>query len=732
MGWFDEQVKLRKQHDNKIFDEAFSDVAGAILGTKLVESLRNEEIAQSAIEEILKYYHCKLPEDSVDTEKAETVEEYIDYSMRPFGIMHREIKLDEVWYQCAFGPILGTLKEDGAAIALIPSNISGYKYYDFRTNEYKHVTKKIANLIDKQATCFYRPLPQRKLKISDLFKFMLSTLSTADIFAYVGMMAISTALGLIPPVITKVLFSNIVESGSVRALISISIFMVSYTICNLLFGAYNALVNQRITIKQNIIVQAAVMNRMMSLPANFFKDYSSGELSSRSSYVQSLCSILMSSIATTGLTSLFSLSYILQIFSFAPSLVVPSLVVTIATIAFSTITTFIQMKVTKEQMLLSTKESGMSYSMITGIQKIKLAGAEKRMFSRWAKLYARSTYLINNPPKLVKFSNAIVMAITLTGNIVMYYLAIKNKVSIADYYAFTASYGMVSAAISSLASITVTVANIKPTVDMAKPILEAEPEIAEGKEIITSLKGNIELSNVSFRYTDDTPMIIDDLSLKIKAGEYVAIVGYTGCGKSTLLRLLLGFEKPIRGAIYYDRKDITRVDLQSLRRKIGVVMQNGKLFQGDIFSNIIISAPQLTLDDAWQAAEMASIADDIREMPMGMNTVISEGQGGISGGQKQRLMIARAIAPRPKVLMFDEATSALDNITQKNVSDAIDSLKCTRIVIAHRLSTIRHCDRIIVLNKGKIEEDGTYEELIAKNGFFAELVERQRIDVETD
>lgn len=224
------------------------------------------------------------------------------------------------------------------------------------------------------------------------------------------------------------------------------------------------------------------------------------------------------------------------------------------------------------------------------------------------------------------------------------------------------------------------------------------------------------------------PLIIDNLSLKIKAGQYIAIVGKTGCGKSTLLRLLLGFETPKKGAIYYDNKDLSTIDLKSLRRNIGVVMQNGKLMQGDIYSNIVVAAPWLKLDDAWEAAELAGIADDIRAMPMGMHTVISEGSGGISGGQKQRLLIARAIAPKPKIIMFDEATSALDNITQRRVSESLDKLKCTRIVIAHRLSTIRQCDRIIVLDKGKIIEDGNYDELITQNGFFAELIARQRLD----
>lgn len=289
---------------------------------------------------------------------------------------------------------------------------------------------------------------------------------------------------------------------------------------------------------------------------------------------------------------------------------------------------------------------------------------------------------------------------------------------------------MVGGAFSSLFGIVTTIAGIKPTLDMAVPLLKTIPEASAGKKIVTQVTGNIELFNVSFRYSENMPLIIDNLSLKIKAGQYIAIVGKTGCGKSTLLRLLLGFETPIKGAVYYDNKDLTTLDLRSLRRHIGVVMQNGKLMQGDIYSysNIVVAAPWLTLKDAWEAAELVGIADDIRAMPMDMHTVISEGSGGISGGQRQRLMIARAIAPKPRIITFDEATSALDNITQKRVAQSLDKLKCTRIVIAHRLSTIKQCDRIIVLDKGKITEDGAYEELIVQKGFFAELIARQRLD----
>jgi ABC-type bacteriocin/lantibiotic exporter with double-glycine peptidase domain len=328
----------------------------------------------------------------------------------------------------------------------------------------------------------------------------------------------------------------------------------------------------------------------------------------------------------------------------------------------------------------------------------------------------------------IKINSVILSAITLISNIVLYYLAVKSGIGQSSYFAFTSAYGMLSGAFMSLSGMALSAARIKPILEMAEPFLKTEPETSDNREIVTSITGSVEMDHISFRYAEGLPLVIDDLSLKIKPGEYVAIVGKTGCGKSTLMRLLLGFEKPEKGSVRFDGKDINSLDLPSLRKKIGTVMQDAGLFQGDIFSNIVITAPQLTLDDAWDAAEKAGIADDIRSLPMGMNTIIAEGQGGISGGQRQRLMIARAIAPKPKLLMFDEATSALDNKTQKQVSEALDAMGCTRIVIAHRLSTIKHCDRILVIDEGHIIEDGTYDELIEKKGYFAELVERQRLD----
>ncbi len=726
MGWFDEQIKDRKRNDDDAFAEAFANMASAITGKKIEASLNNDRtVTKDAIDEILKYYHVKSREvpDGISD-----MNEQLEYLMRPYGIMRRTVKLEEGWYRDAAGAMLGVLAESGRVVALIPTGLSGYSYFDWETGKRRRINRKNQHLFEEEAIAFYKPFPLKKISLPSLAAYIARTLSVSD-YVMIGLATLALSLiGMISPLITKLLFDRVLLSGNVRLLIAIAFFSVSVSVSTLLISAVKNMVTARIETKLNISIEAATMMRIMSLPADFFKQYSSGELSSRASQVGALCKMLASTVLSTGLTSIFSLVYISQIFAYAPMLVVPALLIILATVVFSVVSSLVQMNLSTRQMELSGKESGMTYSLITGIQKIKLAGAEKRAFARWGNLYAQSAKLEYGPPAFIELNSVIALAISLVGTLVMYTMAVKSGISVADYYAFTTAYGMVSGAFSALAGIALNIAQIKPMLTMVKPFFDAVPEVSDGKQVLTRLSGGIEMNNVSFRYSENMPLIIDNLSLKIRPGQYVAIVGKTGCGKSTLMRLLLGFEHPQKGAIYYDGKDLERIDLRSLRRRVGVVMQNGKLFQGDIYSNIVISAPWLSQDEAWEAAELAGIADDIRMMPMGMNTIISEGSGGISGGQRQRLMIARAVAPKPKILMFDEATSALDNMTQKKVSESLDALKCTRIVIAHRLSTIKQCDRIIVLDQGKIIEDGKYDELIAKNGFFAELVARQRLD----
>ncbi len=726
MGWFDEQIRQRMESDREILEDSFLRMAGVVLDKWNTGRIPDEgSSGREALDRILAYFRfpaVEIPEDITD------LEGQLRCALRPSGLMSREVDLEEGWQRDAYGPMLCCLKDSGTPVAVIPGTVSGYYYRDPATGKRTRVGRKNAALFRREALCFYRPLPMKKLGIPDLLLYMKKNITTGDLILIALATLMCTLVGMLEPRIYALVTGPVMMDKRTTVLGGLMIFLVSAAFASQMLSLVRSLLMERINTKTSMAVEASVMMRLLSLPVSFFRRYSSGELSSRAASVNSLCSMMLQNILSIGLSSLMSLLYITQIFRFAPALVGPSILIILATVVLSVAASLMQIGISRKRMELGAAESGMSYAMLSGVQKIKLSGSEKRMFARWGRLYAKEAALQYDPPAFLKLNRVLIAAISLVGTVALYSLAVTSHVSPGEYYAFTNAYGRVMGAFSSLAGIAISVASIPPVLEMAEPILKAEPEVTEGREPVKGVTGSIEMSHVTFRYEENTPYILKDLSLKIKAGEYVAIVGRTGCGKSTLVRLLLGFEKPETGAIYYDSSDLSQVDPRSLRRHIGVVIQNSQLFQGDIYSNIVISAPQLTVDDAWEAAEIAGIAQDIREMPMGMQTIISEGQGGISGGQKQRLMIARAIAPKPRILIFDEATSALDNKTQRRVSEALDALKCTRVVIAHRLSTIRNCDRILVMDRGEIIEEGDYDTLIQRNGVFADLVARQRLD----
>ena len=727
MGWFEEQIAQRKLADQKAMDDSLLNIAFTVMGSRQADRLKDNHIyAKEAIDEILKYYHCEpanVPEEVTDPD------EQLEYCLRPHGIMRRAVRLEQGWYKDAMGPMLAFLRDSGAPVALLPGSFYGYSYRDPKSGERVRINRKTAEQLTEDALCFYRPLPLRKIDIPDLMIYLKNCLEPGDyILMFILSLAV-TLIGMLVTDITRAITGFVLESSNVTLLAGTAVFMISAILTSRLILIGRQLMMDRISIKTTFSLDAAMMMRIMNLPAGFFRNFTSGELASRYNSVGQICGTLLGGVFSMGLSAFLSLLYITQIIHFAPALVLPALLIILTGSLVGVITGLAQMRHSRKILKKNADEDSVSLSLINGVQKIRLSGAEKRAFAKWANVYADEAQLRYNPPAVIRTGKAITTAVSLIGTVMLFYFATRSGVSPSEYIAFNTAFGSVTSAFTSLAGVGLSVASIRPVLDMAKPILEAQPESSENKSMVLDLKGDIELSNVSFRYSPDMPYVIKDMDLKINAGDYIGIVGTTGCGKSTLIRLLLGFETPEIGAIYYDGRDLTGLDLRSLRRRIGTVTQSGSLFQGDIYSNIAISNPMMSLEDAWEAAEIAGIADDIRDMPMGMQTQISEGDGGISGGQKQRLMIARAVAIKPHILIFDEATSALDNLTQKQIAEALGELKCTRIVIAHRLSTIRGCNRILVMDQGTIIEEGTYDELIEKNGFFADLIARQRLDM---
>ena len=728
-NFLSEQIKDRIRKDDRYYNEGIKRLADTVSGrSKNLESMEisgTEDIVQ--IKNICLYLGQEIPDSDGDYER---LEDYVDYFTGYSGIMKRHITLEDKWYKDGDGVLLAVRKEDGSAVALYPGKFKGYYYIDNSTGRKVKITRKNCDIFEDTAYSFYKPLPMRKISSGDYLRFVIGQIKVSDLIMLIVATGFITLVGMLTPKVTKVAFSDIVPSNKKMLLIPLAFLFVATAVGSWLLNAVKSSVSERLKIRMDAASQNAMFSRVLRLPATFFTNKSAGGLGQQLAALSYVPGIIAESVIGGLLTVAVSLCYLVQLTSIAKELLVPALTVYFLMMFTLFYSIRQEKKLLDKQRQYNSENNSLVFDLISGIEKLKVSGSEKRAYNKWLGVYTKKagyTFAARFPSFM---RPEVINTINLLGILWFYIVAYNCKLSIAEFAAFNSSFGLAMAGVNVIGTSGRYLANFLPSLKAGEEIFEAEPEASNNGKLITSLRGAIEINNLYFRYSDDSPLVVDGLSLSIKPGEYVAFVGKSGCGKSTLIKLMLGFLTPREGAIYYDNMDLDTVDKRSLRRCIGTVLQNGKLFAGDIYSNITISAPWLTEEEAWKAAEMAGMAEDIRLMPKGMQTMVSEGSGGISGGQRQRLVIARAIAPNPKILIFDEATSALDNITQKKVTESLNTLNCTRIVIAHRLSTIRDCDRIICLDKGKIIEEGTYDELIANKGFFSELVSRQLIDAE--
>ncbi|HBW35044.1 MAG TPA: NHLP bacteriocin export ABC transporter permease/ATPase subunit [Desulfosporosinus sp.] len=647
--------------------------------------------------------------------------------IRASRIRTREVALKGDWYKQDGGPILGYMEEDDRPIALIPASPSKYILHDVALGIKKVVDKETAAKIKFFGFVLYRPFDPKEITLRGLLSFGYESTWKHDLVMIALMGILGGMLGTAIPLATGMVFNSIIPEGERGQLLQIAFFLGASALATMLFQFTRFLATLRMEGKMEGAIQAAVWDRLLSLPVPFFKQFSAGELTMRAMGISQIRMILSGVTLNTILSSIFSIFTFALLFYYDIKLAgIAAVLVALAILVMGSLG-YWQVRYERKVLEISNNISGMMLQLIGGITKFRVAGAESRAFHRWSKEFGEQRKFAFKRETLGNWLATFNSFFPILSSMAIFYTLTlsTNTLSPGQFIAFNSAFISFMFSTVSLSESLISANIVIPLYQRAKPILETLPEYDDTNINPKPLTGSIEVRHVSFRYKEDAPLALQDVSFQIDEGDYVALVGTSGCGKSTLFRVLLGFEKPETGKVYYNGQDLSKIDIRAVRKQLGVVLQNGQLMTGDIFSNIVGANPYLTRDDAWEAARMAGIEEDIKQMPMGMQTVISEGAGTISGGQKQRLMIARAIIKKPKIIFFDEATSALDNRTQAIVSKSLDQLQATRVVIAHRLSTIMNCNKIIVMDQGKIVESGTYQELIKSKGIFADLARRQ-------
>ncbi len=642
----------------------------------------------------------------------------------------RKVSLSSGWYKNSTIPYLTYLKEDDVPVALIPT-LFGYNMYNPEKNSIVKVSKSIANTIDYQRCyVFYRNLPSKSVTTKELIKFCFEGVRKADLFGMVLVGVIGGLLSAITPLIISWIFDSVIPDANENLLKQLACILVSITCVQYIFELVRSFAVMRLENFFEMDVQSSLWDRLLSLPTTFFKDYSPGELAKKVDGVSQIREVVSGRVVNQILSSIFGVFYIIVMFSISSRLALVCLLVILLITVISILFGLKEIAYYRDATNLSADLSGRMISWLNGITKIRTAGAEGRVYNLWAKQFTKIRDLDVSRTKIHNVSQIFCSVVSVVVSMCMYYYIVNSTNLQLETGMFVAFNTALMVVLSNFISLTGTITELNSVVPLyrnVKPIFSTIPEYDETKEDIGEVTGDIEVSHVSFRYSEHTPLVLKDVSFSIKAGEHIALVGTSGSGKSTMLRVLLGFEKPESGQIYFDGKDILQYNIRSLRRQLGVVLQTGQLLSGSIFENVVGSSNTLTVKDVEEALAQAGILEEVQDMPMGIHTMVSDEFGSISGGQKQRILIARALVSKPKVLFFDEATSALDNRTQKIVSNSINKLNITRVTIAHRLSTITECDRIIVFHDGEIVEEGTYNELIDKKGTFFSMAERQLI-----
>ncbi len=672
----------------------------------------------------------RLPARSEDPKR---VKEPLEAIVRASRLRMRRVLLRDNWWEKDCGPMVAYTQEENRPVALLPFGATRYEMFDPADRTRTPVDADTASTLAPVAYMFYRPLPDKVLKAVDLIRFALKG-RAQDLLVIVLTGIAATLLGMLTPQATAILIDNAIPDSDRGLLLQVGLGLLVATFATALFRLSQGFAILRVETVSDASTQAAVWDRLLNLPVSFFRQYTTGDLQSRVTSISTIRRQLSGTTLINLISGLFALLNLALLFYYSVKLALVAVAVALVAIVVTTISGVLLVRKFRPLLELQGNIFGQTVQLINGISKLRVAGGEERAFASWSKNYSRQVKLelsTQNVEDAVALFNTVMP--TLTSALLFWFTISllteaqtsgESGLTIGTFLAFNTAFGTFIKGATDVSNTVSGALQVVPQWKRAQPILETVPEVNLSKADPGKLMGRITVDHVTFRYRDDGPLTLDDVSIYAEPGEFIALVGGSGSGKSTMFRLLLGFETPKAGTIYYDGQDLSGLDVDAVRRQLGVVLQTGRIMSASIFENLA-SGAQITLDEAWEAARMAGLADDIAAMPMEMHTVISEGGGNLSGGQWQRLLIARALVLKPRILLFDEATSALDNRTQAIVSESLDKLQVTRMVIAHRLSTIRNAHRIYVLQAGRVVQQGSFEKLASQEGLFAQLMARQ-------
>jgi len=650
-------------------------------------------------------------------------------------VRYRFVRLPALWWKSDAGPILGFVQsgKDLQPVALVRGAAMKYVLHESATGGGEPVDEAVAARLSEQAMVFYRPFPEGAVSLFGLLLFIALGIVT-EIRWLVGAGLAMAAFGMALPLLTRYAVDTAIPDGDLAALGTIAMALGLATVCQSGFSVFEKGLIIRLRTLAKVGLQSAVVDRLLSLPAPFFKRYENGELLTRVMMISQVGNMASSTVLFAFFSGVMSASNFVILFQFSGSMALGVVAYAAATAAATMAISLLIRRKSIEVEQSSGKLAGFLVQLIQGVSRLRVAGAGRRAFNQWLERFTGHVGLVGTIRTLEDSERIISMALGQISSVAVLFLAFSvshsqvatggKPLSIGSFMAFMAAYGVVVGGISSACHAVVVLMEAFSKMRLVDPILSEPVESPRGNAMVPRLSGGLVVEGLSFRYSEGLPLVVDDVSFRANPGQFIAIVGPSGCGKSTLLRLLLGLEKAAAGSVLFDGRNLDGLDLPSLRRQVGVVMQSPRVAAGSIYDNIAFGN-LITMDQAMEAARSAGMAEEIARMPMGMQTLVSEGGANLSGGQRQRLMIARAIAGNPRMVIFDEATSALDNITQEIVRRSLESMKVTRVTVAHRLSTIRRADVIYVMDGGRIVDSGSFEELMGREGLFRSMAARQ-------